>query len=60
MQLEIERGTNLRRSVKLPDLLIAACAERHALPIVHYDGDFDTIAAITGQAARWISPRGTL
>lgn len=58
--LEEERGTNIRRSVKVPDLLIAACAERHRLAVVHYDQDFDTIAGVTGQPVRWVAPRGTL
>jgi predicted nucleic acid-binding protein len=58
--LEVERDTNTRRSVKIPDLLIAACAERHGVQIVHYDRDFDTIAAITGQDVRWVAPRGSL
>jgi hypothetical protein len=33
-------------------------AEREGLPIVHYDADYDRIAAITGQATRWVVPRG--
>jgi len=47
------------RSVSIPDLLIAATAERHALTVLHYDGDYDRIAAMTGQSAEWIVPRGT-
>lgn len=47
------------RSVSIPDLLIAATAERYALTVLHYDGDYDRIAEITGQAAEWIVPRGT-
>jgi predicted nucleic acid-binding protein len=53
-------GTQTRRSVKLPDLLIAACAERHELTLVHYDHDYDTIGGVTGQSVRWVVPRGTL
>jgi predicted nucleic acid-binding protein len=30
------------RSVPLPDLLIAAVAERHRVTILHYDADYDT------------------
>ena len=59
-ELEEKHGTNIRRSVKVPDLFIAACAERHRLTIVHYDQDFETIAGVTGQPARWVAPRGTL
>jgi predicted nucleic acid-binding protein len=46
------------REVGMADLLIAAVAERHGLTLLHYDSDFDTIAEITGQDARWVVPRG--
>ena len=48
------------RQVRHPDLLIAAAAESAGLPLLHYDADFDAIAAITGQPTRWIAPRGSL
>lgn len=46
------------RAVKLPDLLIAATAERHDVTVLHYDADFDRIAAVTGQPTDWIVPSG--
>ncbi len=48
------------RAVGFPDLLIAAVAERERVTILHYDGDYDHISAITGQPARWVVPRGTV
>lgn len=45
---------------KPPDLLIAAHAELSRLTVVHYDHDFDHIAAVTGQPTLWISPPGSL
>ena len=27
---------------------------------MHYDADFDTIAAVTGQDMEWVVPRGSL
>ena len=48
------------RSVPLPDLLVAACAERAGLVVLHYDADFDRIAKLSGQETRWIVPRGTV
>jgi predicted nucleic acid-binding protein len=48
------------RSVKMPDLLIAAVAELEGATVWHYDEDFDRIAAVTGQPAEWIAPRGSL
>lgn len=48
------------RAVPLPDLLVAACAERAKLAVLHYDADFERIAELTGQAAKWIVPRGSV
>jgi predicted nucleic acid-binding protein len=44
------------RSACIPDLLIAATAERHGLIVLHYDGDYQRIAALTGQPVQWIVP----
>lgn len=38
------------RAPSIPDILIAAVAERSGLTILHLDKDFDLIADITGQA----------
>ncbi len=54
------RGPLHHRQVKVPDLLIAAVAARNGLPLVHYDGDYDIIASVTGQPTRWAAPRGTV
>jgi predicted nucleic acid-binding protein len=48
------------RAVGLPDLLVAAVAERERVTVLHYDSDYDLIAKITGQSARWVVPRGTV
>jgi len=48
------------RAVSLPDLLIAAAAERAGLIVIHYDADYDTIARVTGQVTEWVAPRGSL
>ena len=53
-------GPQWHRSVKHPDLIIAACAEAAGLTLVHYDKDFDAIAAVTGQSMRWVAPQGSL
>lgn len=54
------KGGKHQRSVKHPDLLIATAAESAGLAVLHYDEDFDRIAAVTGQPTRWLAPRGTL
>jgi predicted nucleic acid-binding protein len=48
------------RRVRLPDLLIAAAAEAAGVPVLHYDKDFELIAAITGQPVRALAPLGSL
>jgi len=52
-----ERGLKGR---KIPDLLIAAAAEISGCELLHYDQDFDHIAAVTGQSCRWVVPRGSV
>ena len=54
------RGGLHHRSVKIPDLVIAACAESAGAVVWHYDEDFDRIADITGQTVQWVAPRGSL
>ncbi len=55
-----ERGGLHQRAVKHPDLLIAAAAEAAGVTVLHYDEDYDRIAAITGQDVRWLARRGSL
>ena len=54
------RGGAHQRFVKHPDLLIAAAAEAAGVTVLHYDEDYDRIAAVTGQPARWLAPKGSL
>lgn len=55
-----DQGGAHHRAVGYPDLLIAAAAESAGATVLHYDEDFDRIAAVTGQPTRWIAPRGSL
>ena len=54
------QGGTAQRAVKHPDLLIAAAAEAAGIAVLHYDEDYDRIAAVTGQATRWLAPQGSL
>jgi len=61
--LEVQRElarTSRHRGASLPDLLVAACAERHDATVLHYDADYDLIAEVTGQPMQWVVPRGTV
>jgi predicted nucleic acid-binding protein len=48
------------RGRKIPDLLIAAAAEKRGITVLHYDSDFDIIAGATGQPTEWVVPHGTI
>jgi predicted nucleic acid-binding protein len=48
------------RAVGIPDLLLAAVAERHRVTLLHYDRDFDVVAAVTKQPAAWVARRGSV
>jgi predicted nucleic acid-binding protein len=49
-----------QRGRKIPDLLVAAAAEERRLTVLHYDADFDRIAAVTGQPCAWVVPAGSV
>ncbi len=48
------------RAASIPDLIVAAAAERAELTVLHYDADFDLIATVTGQPTEWVVPRGSI
>jgi predicted nucleic acid-binding protein len=48
------------RHFRLPDLIIAATAEVHGATVLHYDTDYDRIAAVTSQPMEWVAARGSL
>ena len=58
--LQVQRllADRSQRGRKIPDLVIAAAAEALGLTVLHYDGDFDLIAAVTRQQTRWVVPAG--
>jgi predicted nucleic acid-binding protein len=53
-----ERGQH--RGASVPDLVVAAAAERAGLTVLHYDADFDLIATVTDQPTEWVVPRGSV
>lgn len=48
------------RSVKIPDLLVAAAAQDAGVGVLHYDEDFDALATVLEFESRWIATRGSL
>jgi predicted nucleic acid-binding protein len=58
--LQVQRilAERSQRGRKVPDFLIAAVAEQLDLTVLHYDADFEIIAATTGQQVQWVVPPG--
>jgi predicted nucleic acid-binding protein len=48
------------RHFRLPDLIIAATAEQYGATVLHYDADYDRIAAVAGQPVEWVAEQGSL
>ncbi len=44
----------------IPDLLISAAAKAAGLTVLHYDADFERLAAIGGAPHEWIVARGSI
>lgn len=53
-------GRGQHRAVGVPDLIVAAVADVEGLTVLHYDADFDVVAAITGQPTEWVVEPGTV
>lgn len=53
-----DRGQH--RGANIPNLVLAAAAERAGLTVLHYDADFDLISTVTGQEVEWVVPRGSV
>jgi predicted nucleic acid-binding protein len=47
------------RALSLTGVLVAAIAEARELTVLHYDGDYELIAAIAQQSTRCVVPAGT-
>ena len=61
--MEIHRELARRgqhRHFRLPVLIIAATAELAGATVLHYDADYDRIAAVTGQPTEWVADCGSL
>jgi predicted nucleic acid-binding protein len=48
------------RSIKIPDLCIAATAAVHNLTVLHYNHDFELISAVASVREEWVVKRGSI
>jgi predicted nucleic acid-binding protein len=61
-QAELAAAKGISHRVKPVDLLIAAAADAASIGVLHYDHDYDTIAAHTSLSfdSVWVAPRGSM
>jgi predicted nucleic acid-binding protein len=61
-QEELAVAPGVSHRVKPVDLLIAAVAASEGLGVLHYDGDYDTIAEHTSLrfVSVWVAPKGSI
>lgn len=61
-QAELASAKGISHRVKPVDLLIAATAAEAGIGVLHYDRDYDTIAAHTSLSFEsvWVAPRGSI
>jgi predicted nucleic acid-binding protein len=60
--IELQRALAQRGQHRLPipDLIISAAAEMSGLTVMHYDADFELIAAVGGAPQEWVVRRGSI
>lgn len=46
--------------IPIPDLIISAAALKANLVVLHYDSDFERIAAVGGARHEWVVPQGSV
>jgi predicted nucleic acid-binding protein len=52
--------SRIERAAPVPDLIMSAAALASGLVVLHYDADFDRIAAAGGAPHEWVVPQGSV
>lgn len=60
IDLQQELARRGQHRLPIPDLMISAAAKVAGLTVLHYDDDFDRIAAAGGAAHEWVVPQGSV
>jgi predicted nucleic acid-binding protein len=60
IDLQHELARRGQHRVPIPDLMISAAALACGLTVLHYDADFERIAAVGGAAHEWVVPQGSI
>jgi len=60
IDLQHELAKRGQHRLAIPDLIISAAAQSAGLIVLHYDADFERVAAVGGAEQEWVAPRGRL
>jgi predicted nucleic acid-binding protein len=60
IELQHELARRGQHRLPIPDLVIAAAAQVAGLVVLHYDADFERIAAAGGPDHEWVVPRNSI
>lgn len=60
IELQHELARRGQHRVPIPDLVISAAAQSAGLVVLHYDADFERIAAAGGADHEWVVPKGSI
>lgn len=60
LDLQHQLARRGQHRVPIPDLIISAAALRANLVVLHYDSDFERIAAGGGARHEWVVPQGSV
>jgi len=58
--LQHELARRGQHRLPIPDLVISAAAQSAGLVVLHYDADFERIAAAGGADHEWVVPKGSI
>lgn len=60
IELQHELARRGQHRLPIPDLIISAAALMSGLVVLHYDADFERIAAVGGAPHEWVVPQGSI
>jgi predicted nucleic acid-binding protein len=60
IELQHELARRGQHRLPIPDLMISAAAQAANLVVLHYDADFERIAAVGGADHEWVVPKGSI
>jgi predicted nucleic acid-binding protein len=60
IELQHELARRGHHRLTIPDLVISAAAQAAGLVVLHYDADFERIAAAGGADNEWVVPKGSI